>query len=285
VFVRFLLGNRNKLYLFETLVIEAIKSRLDPEAATQLQAQIDSINKVQRLTDGREVNLYCIAHGKPAFDDRLRFPHGEEEALLGTVHLAHSDTPGTLKAEAWLANGRLFSLVFDKPPKRFFAGQALDTVRPEAADVTVWMDPMRGAPKGEEVPVEPAMLSGWLRELFTSCQLTAPRRPLVGPERAARIAQIDAELPPDYLEFTEQMDGAQAGECKIHGLAGVRKVALPNHNFYILAEDDGGALAVKDGSRDGALYRLSYEKDDAQPLNQSFRTALVGFCCRSHTSP
>ena len=81
------------------------------------------------------------------------------------------------------------------------------------------------------------------------------------------------------------MDGAEAGGCKIHGLASVRKVALSNENFYIFAEDDAGALAVKDGSRDGELYRLSYEGDDAQPVNQPFRTALVEFCCRSHSSP
>jgi hypothetical protein len=282
--MRFLLGNRNQFYPFEACVIEAMKSRLDPEAASRLQAQIDSINKVQRLTDGKEVNLYRIAHGKPAFNDGLRFPQGEEEALLGTVHLTHPGSPATLKAEAWLANGRLFSLVFDKPPKRFFAGHALDAARPEVADVTVWMDPMRGRPKGDEVLVDPATLKGWPRELSTSCQLADPRSPLVGSQRAALIAQIDAQLPPDYLELIEQMDGARAGECKVHGLRSVRKVALANDNFYILAEDDGGALAVKDGSRDGKLYRLSYEGDDAQPLNQSFRTALVEFCCRSHTS-
>jgi hypothetical protein len=283
--MRFLLGNRNRLYPFEARVIEAIKSRLDSDAATRLQAQIDCVNKVQRLTDGKEVNLYRVAHGKPAFDDSLRFPQGEEEALLGTVHLAYSASPGTLKAEAWLAKGRLFSLVFDKPPKRFFGGQSLDAVRPEVADATVWMDPMRERPMGEGGPVDPATLKGWPQELFASCQLTAPRSPLVGPQRATRIAQIDAQLPPDYLEFTEQMDGAQAGECKIHGLASVRKVALSNENFYILAEDDAGALAVKDGSRDGELYRLSYEGDDAQPVGQPFRTALVEFCCRSHSSP
>ncbi len=283
--MRFLLGNRNQLYPFEACVIEAIKSRLDPEAATRLQAQIDSINKVQRLTDGKEVNLYRVAHGKPAFDDCLRFPQEEAEALLGTVHLTNPGSPVTLKAEAWLVNGRLFSLVFDKPPKRFLAGHALDAVRPAVADVTVWMDPMRERPKGDEVLVDPATLSSWPQELFATCQLTDPRAPLAGTRRAALIAQIDAELPPDYLEFIEQMDGARARECKIHGLASVPKVALADDNFYILAEDDGGALAVKDGSRDGELYKLSYERDDVQKVNRSFRIALVEFCCRSQTSP
>ncbi len=56
-----------------------------------------------------------------------------------------------------------------------------------------------------------------------------------------------------------------------------------SHNFYILAEDDGGALAVKDGSRDGTLYRLSYERDDVQSINQSFKTALFEFWSQAST--
>ena len=71
---------------------------------------------------------------------------------------------------------------------------------------------------------------------------------------------------------------ARVGGCKIHGLTSVRKVALSSDNYYILAEDDGGALAVKDGDRGGELYRLSYQRDDIQPLNQSFKTALAEFC-------
>jgi hypothetical protein len=146
------------------------------------------------------------------------------------------------------------------------------------------MDPMSGRPKTDEVPVDPAMLSGWPQEFFASGRLTAARAPVVGPQRAALIAQIDAQLPVDYLEFAQQMDGARAGKCKIHGLTSVRKVALSSDNYHILAEDDGGALAVKDGDRSGGLYRMSYERDDVQSLNRSFKTALAEFC-KSQTPP
>jgi hypothetical protein len=77
--MRFLLGRRDQLYPFEACVIEAIKSRLDSDGAMRLQGQINSINKVQRLTDGKDVSLYRIARGKPAFDDSLRFPWREGE--------------------------------------------------------------------------------------------------------------------------------------------------------------------------------------------------------------
>jgi hypothetical protein len=129
---------------------------------------------------------------------------------------------------------------------------------------------------------------GWPQELFMRGQLTAPRAPVHGPERAKLIARIDALLPPDYLEFTEQMDGAQIGECRVHGLTSIRQIVLSTDNYYILAEiNDRSALAVKDGSKGGELYRLSYERDDddVEPLNQSFKAAVVGFCCKSQTSP
>jgi hypothetical protein len=204
--------------------------------------------------------------------------------MLATVHLAHPDKPVRLKAEAWVVRGHLFSLVFDKPPKRFFAGCALNTFRPEIADIAIWVDPMLAASKALEVPVDQETLSGWPRELFMRGQLRAPRAPVHGPERASLIARIDAQLPLDYLELTEQMDGARVGECQIHGLTSIRTIALAIDNYYILAEiGDHGGLAVKDGSKGGELYRLSYEgdDDDIQQLNRSFRGALAEFCCKS----
>jgi hypothetical protein len=120
----------------------------------------------------------------------------------------------------------------DKPHKRFFAGRALDAVRPDVADVAVWLDPIRGRPETDEVPLDPATLSGWPREFFASGQIMALRAPVHGPQRDALIAQIDAQLPLDYREFTKQMDDARVGECKIHGLTSVRNVALSSLDFH-----------------------------------------------------
>src|SRR5947209_1421714 len=117
--MRFLFGHRNRFYPFEVSVIEAIKSRLDVLAATRLQNQVDRVNKIQRLTEGKEVDLYTMANGKPSFDDSLPFPEADGEALLATVRLVHPEGAAMLKAEVWLANGYLFSFLFDKSPKHF----------------------------------------------------------------------------------------------------------------------------------------------------------------------
>lgn len=71
--LEFLLGDRPDLYPFETRIIEAVKSRLDVGGASRLQRQVEGINKIQRLANGKEVNFYRMLHGKPAFDESLRF--------------------------------------------------------------------------------------------------------------------------------------------------------------------------------------------------------------------
>jgi hypothetical protein len=277
----------SQLYPFEIGVIEAVKSRLGSDTATQLQRQVDSINKVQRHTNGKEVNLYCIVRGKPAFDESLRFPGIADEAILATVRMTHRNRSAVLKIELWLANGRLFSLLFDKPPKQFFAGYSLEDVNPAISEVTIGTDPSLGTEilASGETSAVPGTLKGWPQALLISGQLQALRPPVPASQREALIAQIDARLPLDYLELVDQTDGALVGTCKVHGLTSIRKVVLPDVNYYILAElDNASALAIKDGSRSGELYRLHYESDDVQPLSQSFRSAMTELCCKSAPS-
>ena len=276
--VRFWFRSKNELYPFEIRVVEAIKSRLKPNAAVLLQRQVDCINEVQRLTQGKEINLYRVAHGKPAFDDTLRFPGAEGEMLLATVHLADPNGTATLKAEGWLANGRLFSLLFDKPPKRFFAGQDLQKARPEVASVILWADPMLGPEKATEAPADAPLTSGWPRDYLLTFRFADPRAPVVGPRRAAMIARVNSQLPHEYLELTEQVDGARSGDCVIHGLAGIRKVSTLGDAYYILAETQSRGLAVKEEDQSGQLYSLSYDSGDIVSLSRSFKAALVEFC-------
>jgi len=135
------------LYDFESLAIEEVITHLG-NAGPQVRRQIEVVNRVQRIAGGKEVDLYCMRAGKVAFDDRLRFP-GIDEARLATVIL-HEGTPGRhkLKLELWLANGRLFSLIYDRPPQEFFGASRLRDVRPSIADVRIETDPLQiGGPR------------------------------------------------------------------------------------------------------------------------------------------
>ena len=272
----FLLGDRAVFFPFETRIIEEVKSHLVVDARTRLQRQVEVINKIQRLSDGKEVNLYQMRHGKPAFDDSLRFPNAADEELLASVNLVGSDKNAKLKAEIWLAKGRLFSLVFNKPPKQFFEGVNLKSVQPEIVDVKIWFDPMHPHSVDKGQLIDESALSGWLREWSDKGRVAGLHAPLPQSERSAYLTRIDAQLPPDYLELVAQTEGARFAACVVYGVTGIRQIVWPEANYYILAEIEGlGALAVKDADQDAELYLLHYEDNDSRSVGTSFQKAVA----------
>jgi hypothetical protein len=133
-------GKSTGLYDFEKSAIEQVTVHLGG-AGHQLRRQFEVVNKVQRIASGKEVNLYCMRAGRPAFDDRIRFV-GIEEALLATVYF-QDDLRGKerLKLELWIANGRLFSLIYGKPPREYFGGVRLRDVRPRITNIEIHFYP------------------------------------------------------------------------------------------------------------------------------------------------
>lgn len=263
-------------YPLESRILDEVKSRLSAESGAQLQRQIEVINKIQRLSDGKETNLYQMRHGKPAFDDSLRFPYGADEALLASIDLTGPDKRAKLKAEVWLAKGRLFSLVFKKSPKQFFAGMDLKSVQPEIANVKIWFDPMHPSSVTTSAAVDASALSGWLREWHAKGRVTGLHSPLPEAERTAYLEHIDAQLPYDYLNFVAQTEGATLATCVVYGVAKIRQIVWPEANYYLIAEiEELGALAVKEGDRNAELYLLHYEDNDAQPVGTSLPKAIA----------
>lgn len=263
-------------YPFESRILEKVKSRLNAESGKRLQRQIEVVNKIQRLSGGKEVNLYQMRHGKPVFDDSLRFPDAADEALLASVNLIDSNKRAKLKAEIWLAKGRLFSLVFNKPPKQFFAGTSLKAIQPEIADVKIWLDPMRPPSVTTGKQVDVSALTGWLHEWHAKVWVSGLHAPLPESERTACLERIDARLPSDYLDFIAQTEGAILVTCVVNGVAGIRQMVWPAANYYILADIEGlGALAVKECDCDAGLYLLHYEDNDARSVGASFPKAVA----------
>ena len=134
-----LFGNR-EFYPFETLILEGVMHRVEGDVGLRLRQQIEVVNQVQRHKYGREVNLYHVKNGKDAFNDELRFAEAPDEELLACVVLEFIPKKGELKADVWMAGGRVFSLEFDKPPKEFFFGMPLENVQAQIINVTLVAD-------------------------------------------------------------------------------------------------------------------------------------------------
>ena len=269
-----LLGRGPRLYPFEVAVIEKVVACLGGDAGFKLQRQVEEINKIQRLSEGKEVNLYKMSGGRPSFDDGLSFGGIDDEALLATVSLTGSATKkGLLKIELWLVYGRLFSLVSNKKPSEFFMTEQLDAVQPTITDVKIWLDPMRPE---KILPCEADIsLSGWLYEWQKQGSVSDLRAPLTPKERMDALKRIDAALPADYVEMLSQSDGLKIGEYQIYGAMGLRKIVTEDANYYALAESGlQRGLVVKENSADSELFLLDYEEDSIRPIGKSLQEAV-----------
>lgn len=140
--VKWFLGYEREFYDFEKKLLETVRTHLSIDAQVIFQAQIDSINRIQRLTNGKEVNLYAMKFGRVRFDDRLRFANIQSEALLATAVLTNLKTEKNMKVEMRLVTGHLFSLRFAKPPHELFDTHDLEKVQAKISDVKIWLDPM-----------------------------------------------------------------------------------------------------------------------------------------------
>src|SRR5580698_8557302 len=78
------------LNAYESWIVSVVAARLESNTAERLKQQIGSVNRVHRLTDDKEVNLYRIRDGRPFLPDQLRFPDNRKHALLAAVTLKNS---------------------------------------------------------------------------------------------------------------------------------------------------------------------------------------------------
>ena len=119
-----LFGNRASLSPLEKLILDAIRARLDVDVSVLWDRQVASINKVQRLPDGVEVNFYRMHGGKAHLDPAIVFPNQAEELLVAKVALSISSQ--RLDAKVWAVNGYLFSIEYAGGSKYFEEALGMD---------------------------------------------------------------------------------------------------------------------------------------------------------------
>ncbi|NVD97789.1 hypothetical protein HUX62_07240 [Massilia sp. BJB1822] len=266
-----LFGRTAVFYPYEQTLLQAVGEALSGEAGRRFAAQAAAVNKIQRLNEGREVNLYQMRGGKPDFDASLAFPTGEETKLASAVLAAPQG--GRMRAEVWLVRGSLFSLEFSKAPANVL-GAGWKEASPAVEEIKIWLDPLQ-APQPEP-PASRAVLSGWLAQWQALGRLTRSHAPLRPEDRMERLDWLDAALPVDYLALLDQTEGAQLGDWKVLGAAAIHTVELEDGvNYHLVAEsEERGALAVRAGQRDGELYLLDYEDNTAEAVGGSLQQAL-----------
>lgn len=107
-FLSNLFWRNRRLNELEVLILDTVRSCLDPELHAQWDRQVSSINRVNRLPAGVESDFYRIRSGKPFRDREIAFPDCAEELLLATVTLTLRSR--VLTAEVWLVHGQVFCI-------------------------------------------------------------------------------------------------------------------------------------------------------------------------------
>lgn len=89
------------------------------EMAEHIKKQLSTIKKIQRINDGREVDLYY----QPPIDSREaainRIVPYVGESKFATIKFMIPNKTSEMLADFWLVNGYLFSMNFNSSPKEY----------------------------------------------------------------------------------------------------------------------------------------------------------------------
>ena len=124
-FLRGLLGG-SKLSNLESQILACVRDLLDPQIAAKWDSQVRSINKVQRLPDGVEVDFYCMKGGRPAPNPEFAFPNKAEELQIARIQITAANAKHKLVATVWSVTGFLFCIEYEGSANYFEEAAAMD---------------------------------------------------------------------------------------------------------------------------------------------------------------
>lgn len=261
---------KNKLRSYETAVVSAVESKMPPDGRHLLRKQIDSVNLVQRLCHGKEVDLYRMRKGRAVRATEVAFPNRCDEGHLARVRFQlFSGVPRFITADVWLVAGVMFSITFDTRPKQMLRKQwavdrcelLLDVMSPEE----------RSANQTEGDMGDDAVL----RAFFGHTQLCDVRSPASNVAQKRFIDAWGSILPSDYIQLLRYSDGFVLNNWEFLGTMARIVVAEPD-NLLVLAQHPwDGVLCVLQGRETAVVYRVDLESNQLTPIGRTFRDALT----------
>jgi hypothetical protein len=111
-------GINKKLLPLETVLLESLLKTIQEELAGCIKKQISAITKIQRLYDGKEVNLYMSRKNIVSCSDYITVLD-MDEFKFATVKFTIPSYSAKNEVDFWLVRGYLFSLNFKVSPKKY----------------------------------------------------------------------------------------------------------------------------------------------------------------------
>ena len=258
---------RRQFYPLERCLLLEVINCAPSGYKDRLRKQIESITIIQRLSGLKEIDFYPMKNGKAYHDQRYLLPFRKSDHVVCTIDFEIKDSNSRFKMKAWLIEGFLFMLTFDKSPKQYRMCDeiVITKILPSYSDLTV--QPINNAMGNETVDTQK------LKELLGDYNFEFMFRPIPETKKEELLCSFDSKLPKDYIKLISYADGFEIGCWIVHGLTKIRHVVGKDFNYYILAETSDGYLTVKEGS-DNAQLSFFMHDQDAVNMGSSFISAL-----------
>ncbi|MBK7784958.1 MAG: hypothetical protein IPJ57_10735 [Gemmatimonadetes bacterium] len=250
----------------EEFILSAVIRALDRDDAQTLKLQLGQVNLIQRHASGKEVNMYRMERGRPAWPLDVLFANRAEEARLATVAFRAKGKGQRYVAHLWLVRGAVFSLEFEARPKTV----GVEDLLVEDVEVEPAIGSAAYAPGPQPCGVLPGAW-GRLCADFGPCECTPPQ------ESALVIAtceRLRIALPGDYRELIASTDGLVCEQFSVVGVGQLSLTVGPRTNDVVLAHiPTRGVIAVaQDG--DGVLSLFPFEEDGPRHLGLELSSAI-----------
>jgi hypothetical protein len=267
-------GETDALRPIEIRVLSEVGMHLSDANSQLMRRQLESVNKVQRFTDDREVNLFHMVRGKAFFDESLLFANRTPEARLATLKLRAKSAPSSIRAEVWLAHGRIFSVTFDSPPRLWTD----DTV--EIESVRLWTNPMEADTEIEARPAtqsDVARLERWLDGVAAQRAISDALAPPSELWLERRLSELEYGFTRDVVELFGISGGFRIDDYTVHGLSSIRTIILECGEFVVIAEKTPLEVLAILRDHSGAFYRLSPDGRAPEDMGTDLKSSLRRF--------
>jgi hypothetical protein len=254
-----------RFYPLERVLLDEVVS-ISPDCyKDNLRKQINCVNKIQRHSQCKEVNLYRIVNGDPSFDKCIALPYDEDEHLICIINFTFPCLNCTFNLKIWSVKGFIFSLTFDKSPKRFLKHEDVVIKKVTSNYSDIVKEIKRDIhDKGDSYKLE--RLLG--EHIFTNI-----RPPISILDKHRISTESNRKLPKEYIEIISYADGFEIDDWIVHGHKQIRQVVTQKNNYLILAETDDGYLATEEDAKDDEIYFLRHDQEPVL-LEESFIEAL-----------
>jgi len=231
----------NKFYPLEKKILDILAENSPDNIRPLLLERIKEINLIQRHADFKEINLYAMKGKKVVKNPSIRMPIDIEEYKYSSITMQIDNE--IFKVDTWVVNGTLFSLTFNRSPKKYI--KRIDLI---VLSIKV----------NYPVPSLKTAHSVANKEILDFY-----------------LCQMDTKVPEDYLNILLKSDGIVINNWNILSIEKVKHISLQDGGYYVLAESsDDRYLMVKERSQDGKIYFTTHDSDEIVDMGNSIRLAV-----------